>query len=236
MTDMLGYSLLALVVNGLYAVTAVLLTIGVLWLGAVIARSRRLDILIELQKDNRAVALVVAAALVAVAVISSNAFGATGTDRYDRYFRHYGHRFFARAVDWRWFKAQAMAESGLDPEAVSPAGALGLRQSMPATSSELAAALRIRDLPLRPRHAVMMGIFYDRRLWGLWGAYGYRDRLSMTWASYNAGPGNIRRARRQAPCGDRWPCVAMVLDLVTGRHARETIDYVRRIEHYRKTM
>ncbi len=166
----------------------------------------------------------------AVALISSNAFGAGPDTRYDRWFRHYGHRFFARAVDWRWFRAQAMAESGLDPDAVSPAGALGIMQLMPATSREMARRLGVRDLPLQPRTGIMLGIGYDRRLWGMWNEYGYDDRLRMTWASYNAGPGNIGRARRLAACADAWICVALVLDRVTGHHAGETIAYVRRIE------
>ncbi len=40
MTDLLGYSMAALLVNGLYAVSAVCLTIAILWLGALVARRR----------------------------------------------------------------------------------------------------------------------------------------------------------------------------------------------------
>jgi len=40
-------------------------------------------------------------------------------------------------LDWRLIKAQIEVESGGDPTAVSPCGALGLMQIMPATGSDL---------------------------------------------------------------------------------------------------
>src|SRR5512144_831567 len=39
--------------------------------------------------------------------------------KYDDYFRHYSQRYFGPFVDWRWFKAQAVAESLLNPQAHS---------------------------------------------------------------------------------------------------------------------
>src|SRR5512143_489624 len=45
--------------------------------------------------------------------------------KYDDYFRHYSQRYFGPFVDWRWFKAQAVAESLLNPQAHSIAGARG---------------------------------------------------------------------------------------------------------------
>ena len=64
------------------------------------------------------------------------------TITYDPLFQKYAARFFlavqidGKPFDWRWLHAQAMAESGLDPRAHSPAGAMGLMQLMPATFSE----------------------------------------------------------------------------------------------------
>lgn len=52
------------------------------------------------------------------------------SERYDSLFQFYGD---AHGVDWKLLKAQAHVESGLDPAAVSPAGAQGIAQFMPAT-------------------------------------------------------------------------------------------------------
>jgi membrane-bound lytic murein transglycosylase MltF len=47
---------------------------------------------------------------------------------FDIYFQQYGNLHFGSLVDWRLFKAQAMAESALNPVAVSVAGAMGVKQ------------------------------------------------------------------------------------------------------------
>ena len=80
-------------------------------------------------------------------------------DEYDGHFRKYTKRYFGPYFDWRWFKAQAIAESGLDPDARSQAGALGLMQIMPATYEEIT-----RDNPHfvtldDPRWNVAAGIY-----------------------------------------------------------------------------
>jgi soluble lytic murein transglycosylase-like protein len=50
-------------------------------------------------------------------------------------------------------------------------------------------------------------------------------------ASYNAGPGNISRARKL--CGAwEWALVAPALGKVTGKHSAETLGYVQRIRTY----
>lgn len=54
-------------------------------------------------------------------------------DRYDSLFRYYGAK---HGVDWHRLKAQGLAESNLDPNAVSPVGAVGLMQFMPLTFQE----------------------------------------------------------------------------------------------------
>ncbi len=158
---------------------------------------------------------------------------APGTE-HDRHFRKWGRTFFSRQVDWRWFKAQGAAESGLCPDAVSPAGAKGMMQLMPATSREMSARLGVENRPLDPELSIMMGIAYDRRLWDEWTAPRPRlERLKFTFASYNAGLGHILRAQELAgsDCDPSlWPCVALYLPRVTGDKARETLDYILRIE------
>lgn len=54
-------------------------------------------------------------------------------NRYDSLFRYYGE---LNGVDWLLLKAQVRAESGFNPDAVSPAGAVGLSQFMKNTWKE----------------------------------------------------------------------------------------------------
>ncbi|HEX6515069.1 MAG TPA: transglycosylase SLT domain-containing protein [Nocardioidaceae bacterium] len=77
--------------------------------------------------------------------------------------------------------AVATQESGFDPTAVSPAGAKGLMQLMPAT----AAGLGVN--PLDPAQAVDGAA---RLLRGLIGEFG---RTDLALAAYNAGPGAVHR-------------------------------------------
>lgn len=48
------------------------------------------------------------------------------TNKYDRYFRKYTKRFFGAGFEWRWFKAQAIAESNLNNEVKSWVNAKGV--------------------------------------------------------------------------------------------------------------
>lgn len=154
----------------------------------------------------------------------------------DRLFIKYSRTYFARALDPLVFKAQAIAESGLNPEAVSPVGARGLMQLMPGTSTEVARWLGIEDRPFDPESNVMMGIAYDARLWRSWTAErSPGERLRWVFGSYNAGLGNILKAQglaKEAGLCDlnRWACLVEFLPKVTGHHAAETIGYVDRIE------
>lgn len=130
---------------------------------------------------------------------------------------------------WRQWKAQLLAESGLNPDAVSPVGARGLAQFMPATWRDMARALDLGAVsPHDAGAAIQAGAYYMRRLRATWrGAVEERQRLGQ--AAYNAGGGNIRRAWRL--CGEpaTWAETAPCLPDVTGRHSAETIGYVSRI-------
>jgi membrane-bound lytic murein transglycosylase F len=156
---------------------------------------------------------------------------------YDGYFRKATKRFFGLALDWKWIKAQAMAESSLNPAAVSPVGARGLMQLMPGTSQEVARRLGLPDRPHDPRIAILLGVAYDRQLWDMWSApRPDAERLRLMLASYNAGPGNILEAQRRAQAagleGAAWEDIAEHLPSVTGLHSVETINYVGRIEAF----
>lgn len=151
--------------------------------------------------------------------------GAEWTDAHDRTYSRFSQRFFGIAFDWRWFKAQGIAESSLRPAVVSHAGAQGLMQIIPSTWAEIVAEapLRLTD-PFDAADSIAAGIFYDRRLYDLWSDIpGLRQRLAFTFASYNGGRGRMLRA--QATCSAR--CAEW--QSVSAHAPGETRRYVSRI-------
>ena len=126
------------------------------------------------------------------------------TTEYDRHFKKYSKRYFGPLFDWRWFKAQAIAESGLEHDAESHAGARGLMQIMPATFDEINEQIP-RYLELDdPRWNIAAGIYYDRTLYRKFTKASEQERLYMALASYNAGYGRILQAARKSNDRDSW--------------------------------
>lgn len=80
-------------------------------------------------------------------------------------------------------------ESGFDPFAVSRVGAMGLMQLMPDVAKELG----VND-PFDPRQNIMAGARLLRDLLDR-----HKGNLSLTLASYNAGPGAVARYRNKVP-------------------------------------
>ncbi len=157
-------------------------------------------------------------------------------DRYDKYFRFYCRQFFGSDFDWLWIKALACVESSLRVDAVSPAGALGIMQLMPSTARRMArthgAELDLFDADTN----IFLGVRYARRCFDIWKKEKGLERIRFMLASYNAGPGHIIRAQRQAEVPDKWECVAIMLPGITGDKAQETINHVLRVEKTFKTL
>lgn len=87
------------------------------------------------------------------------------------------------------------SESGGNPNAVSPKGARGLMQVMPATARD--PGFGIRPSNGTPADDVRVGREYLAQMQRRYGG-----DAAMMWAAYNAGPGRVDQARQQY--GDGW--------------------------------
>jgi membrane-bound lytic murein transglycosylase F len=156
------------------------------------------------------------------------------SERYDPVFRKYTKRFFGPAFDWRYFKAQGFAESGLKATAKSWVGARGVMQLMPSTYHEIASHRPEFGTIDQPEWNIAAGIMHDKYLWDLWQQNVPDDeRHRFMFASYNAGEGTIHRAFGIARTkgGDPvWSSVEQVAPTVSRWRYLETLGYVRRID------
>lgn len=130
---------------------------------------------------------------------------------------------------WLLVHEQVRQESGFDPYAVSPSGAMGLLQLMPETVTELG----VRDRN-NPEHNLRGGIQYlIRHCWVPFKQEKGLERLRLAMASYNCGLGNVIRAQKLAMerglDPSRWVSIVQTLERVTGPRSEETISYVAKI-------
>ena len=136
------------------------------------------------------------------------------------------------------FAAQLHQESGWRPDAVSPVGAQGLAQFMPATAdwiSQLMPGLNSRE-PFNPAWAIRALVSYDRWLWQRVSATDSCERMAMALSGYNGGLGWVQRDKRlasqQGLDSTRW--FGHVATVNAGRSTanwRENRHYPQRILH-----
>ena len=144
-------------------------------------------------------------------------------------FKKYGDKY---DLDYLLMAAQGYQESTLDHSAVSPVGAIGIMQVMPATGKDM----KVGDIKqVEPN--IHAGVKYMRFVMDEF----YKDepmddlnKALMTFASYNAGPGRVRQLRAQAAKRGLDPNVwfGNVERIASERIGRETVTYVSNIYKY----
>ena len=165
---------------------------------------------------------------------TENAMGATELSRYHKLsalFRKYGTEY---GMDPTLLAAQGFQESRLDQSVRSPAGAIGVMQLLPSTAKDKNVAIpNIDELePNIEAGAKYMAFLKERYFSGP-----ELDELNgslLALASYNAGPGRIRRLRREA--AERGYDHNLWFDnvevIVAEQVGRETVQYVSNIFKY----
>jgi len=162
----------------------------------------------------------------------SNSARAAGLKRFEQtlaIFRQYGNQY---RFDPLMLAAQGFQESRLDQRARSPAGAIGIMQITPATGKQMDVGnIRVTESNI---HAgakymdhLMTRYFPDAH-------FSEDDRSLFAFASYNAGPANIARMRKEAARRgldpNKW---FNNVEIVVGEKiGMETTTYVRNIYKY----
>jgi membrane-bound lytic murein transglycosylase MltF len=144
-------------------------------------------------------------------------------------FNRYAPRYGFDAV---MLAAQGYQESRLDQNARSHVGAVGIMQIMPATGAEL----QVGDIKVAESNVHAGAKYMDRLMTRYFqdAHFSEANRTLFAFASYNAGPGSISRARREAAKRgldpDRW--FNHVEVVVAEKIGREPTTYVRNIYKY----
>ena len=108
-------------------------------------------------------------------------------------------------IDPRLLRAIATAESNWNPRAVSPVGARGIVQIMPATWLELLGRYGGPNDPFNPEQNLRLGAHYLREI----GVYLAKQGIPLTVrriaAAYNGGMGMVTRRYKEGRDETGWP-------------------------------
>ena len=119
--------------------------------------------------------------------------------RFEAFVRHYA---TLQSLPHDLVRAVIQVESGFNPRALSPKGAMGLMQLMPGTARDLG----VRD-PWDPAENIRGGTQYLRQLMNK-----YDNNVDLALAAYNAGPEAVDKYDEQIP------------------PYRETVEYVGKVK------
>ena len=161
-----------------------------------------------------------------------NALSSGETDRFRKVvdlFRHYGDQY---DLDYMLLLAQSYQESGLNQQAKSPVGAIGIMQLMPATGNQMNVG-DIRQLETN----IHAGVKYIRHLVDHYYSDEPMDELNkilFAFASYNAGPGRVKGLRKATEKAGLDPNLWFnnVEVLAARKIGAETVTYVSNIFKY----
>ena len=115
------------------------------------------------------------------------------------------------ALPEAFIKSVMHAESGFQPGAISPKGAIGLMQLMPTTARELGVD------PLDPAQNVSGGARYLRELLARY--EGKPDQVLLALAAYNAGPAAVEKYHGVPPYPETRNYIARVVERWTRQNA-----------------
>lgn len=108
-------------------------------------------------------------------------------------------------IDPRLLRAIAQAESSWNPRAVSPVGARGIVQIMPATWRELLGRYGGPDDPFDPEQNLRLGAHYLREIGQYLASQGIPLTVRRVAAAYNGGMGMVTRRYKEGRDEVGWP-------------------------------
>jgi membrane-bound lytic murein transglycosylase MltF len=144
-------------------------------------------------------------------------------------FKTYGEKY---GFDPLMLAAQGYQESQLNQSARSHVGAIGIMQIMPKTGM----ALKVGDITIAEANVHAGAKYMDQLMTKYFpqAHFSEEDRTLFAFASYNAGPGNIARIRKEAQRrgfdANKW--FNNVEIVAAERLGQETTTYVRNIYKY----
>jgi membrane-bound lytic murein transglycosylase MltF len=144
-------------------------------------------------------------------------------------FRKYGAKY---DTDYLLMMAKGYQESGLNQDAKSPVGAIGVMQLMPATGAEM----NVGDIHKQDPNIHAGVKYFYQMMKQLYGDEPMDDlnKILFTFASYNCGPNRVKQLRAEAAKKGLDPNVWInnVEVIAAARIGAETVNYVSNIYKY----